>query len=202
MENQEQYYLNDYQMNKACPDAIVYPDENGNPVKYTADSFASQEEFKRWKKWSDRSYADIESANRKEERNCVSLFEQDAPTPSAEETIIERADRIKESIIQRELIRRFLSILTELEERRFLMRYEGGMTLKEIAMYEDRAYSSVKESIDSANKKICRFKCKLSVKTPAIFGDFLVLSEGGHFRARRTRYFENQINSVKGTKPA
>ena len=71
-----------------------------------------------------------------------------------------------------------------------------------IPMYEDRAYSSVKESIDSANKKICRFKCKLSVKTPAIFGDFLVLSEGGHFRARRTRYFENQINSVKGTKPA
>lgn len=104
MENQEQYYLNDYQMNKACPDAIVYPDENGNPVKYTADSFASQEEFKRWKKWSDRSYADIESANRKEERNCVSLFEQDAPTPSAEETIIERDDRIQESIIQRELI--------------------------------------------------------------------------------------------------
>ena len=77
MENQEQYYLNDYQMNKACPDAIVYPDENGNPVKYTADSFASQEEFKRWKKWSDRSYADIESAYHK-------LYHK-APTPKTQE---------------------------------------------------------------------------------------------------------------------
>ena len=202
MENQEQIYTSDYQMNKVCPDAIVYPDENGNPIKYTVDSFANQEEFDRWKKWSDKNYKNIESGNRKEERYCVSLFEQDAPTSSAEDTIIEREDRTHERIVQRELIRRFLSLLTELEERRFVMKYECGMTLKEIAKYEDRCYSSVKESIDSANKKICRFKCKLSVKTPAIFDDFLVLSEGGHFRARRTRYFENRIHSVKGTKPA
>lgn len=58
---------------------------------------------------------------------------------------------------QQEKIKKALGILTEKQKRRVIMRYVDEMTLQEIAEVENCDYTSVKESIESAIKKIKKF---------------------------------------------
>ena len=46
----------DYALNKLDPDAIVYQDATGEIHRLTRKDFDSEEEFLRWKKWSDENY--------------------------------------------------------------------------------------------------------------------------------------------------
>ena len=50
----------DYAINKRNPDAIVYTDADKNEIKLTRDDFTSEEEFLRWKAWSDAEYKQAE----------------------------------------------------------------------------------------------------------------------------------------------
>ena len=54
----------------------------------------------------------------------------------------------------KEKINKALSLLTETQRRRVLMRFVDGLTFQEIAKVEKCDYTSVKESIESALKKI------------------------------------------------
>ena len=45
-----------YALNKKDPDAIVYMDANEVIVRLTREDFASEEEFLKWKSWSDENY--------------------------------------------------------------------------------------------------------------------------------------------------
>ena len=45
-----------YALNKKDPDAIVYMDANEVIVRLTREDFASEEEFLKWKSWSDGNY--------------------------------------------------------------------------------------------------------------------------------------------------
>ena len=54
----------------------------------------------------------------------------------------------------KEKINKALSLLTETQRRRVLMRFVDGLTFQEIAKVEQCDYTSVKESIESALKKI------------------------------------------------
>ena len=49
-------------MNKFDKDAIVCPSATGVHIRLTREVFASEEEFLRWKVWSDDDYHDIEKA--------------------------------------------------------------------------------------------------------------------------------------------
>ena len=46
----------DYALNKLDPDAIVYRDATGEIHRLTRVDFDSEEDFLRWKKWSDENY--------------------------------------------------------------------------------------------------------------------------------------------------
>ena len=45
-----------YALNKKDPDAIVYMDANEVIIRLTREDFASEEEFLKWKSWSDGNY--------------------------------------------------------------------------------------------------------------------------------------------------
>lgn len=45
-----------YALNKKDPNAIVYIDANDVIIRLTREDFASEEEFLKWKMWSDESY--------------------------------------------------------------------------------------------------------------------------------------------------
>ena len=45
-----------YALNKKDPDAIVYMDANEVIIRLTCKDFASEEEFLKWKSWSDGNY--------------------------------------------------------------------------------------------------------------------------------------------------
>ena len=45
-----------YALNKKDPNAIVYMDANDTIIRLTYKDFASEEEFLKWKSWSDRNY--------------------------------------------------------------------------------------------------------------------------------------------------
>ena len=45
-----------YALNKKDASAIVYIDANENIVRLTHEDFASEEEFQKWKSWSDENY--------------------------------------------------------------------------------------------------------------------------------------------------
>ena len=45
-----------YALNKKDPNAIVYMDANEAIIRLTREDFASEEEFLKWKSWSDGNY--------------------------------------------------------------------------------------------------------------------------------------------------
>ena len=45
-----------YALNKKDPNAIVYMDANEAIIRLTCKDFASEEEFLKWKSWSDGNY--------------------------------------------------------------------------------------------------------------------------------------------------
>ena len=45
-----------YALNKKDPNAIVYMDANEAIIRLTREDFASEEEFLKWKSWSDENY--------------------------------------------------------------------------------------------------------------------------------------------------
>lgn len=49
-----------YALNKKDPDAIVYRDADGYIRRLTRTDFSSEEEFLKWKAWSDENYHDAE----------------------------------------------------------------------------------------------------------------------------------------------
>ena len=127
------------------------------------------------------------------------LFEQETATESAEEAIIGVADRKQQEAEDERVLAEFLRLLTPVQKQRFVMYYGNRMSLMEIAEIEGTHFTSVQESIKAIQKKISRFNCKQSVKTPLKNSDFSVLSESGD---EPLQNLENLIDSVKGTKPA
>ncbi len=192
-------YISDHELNRHEEDAIVYRDVNGEIILLTADDFSSPEEFLKWKAWSGKSYTEIGHGDRQYYTHKRPLFEQDTPTESAEEAILGVAERSQWEVEEERLRAEFLRMLTPVQARRFVMYFGNRMSLKEIAEIEGTHYTSVQESIKAIQKKISRFNCKHSVKTPLKIDDFSVLSERGNLPLQN---LENLIDSVKGTKPA
>lgn len=86
----------------------------------------------------------------------------------------EEAFMRKEAAKQRKAM---LSQLTPVQRRRF-EKYEGGMSIAEIARSEKAAFNSVKESIESAQKKLKNFS-DFSQGTPSISVSLFCLTAEG-----------------------
>ena len=126
----------DYALNKIDGEAIVCPCANGESIRLTREDFSSEEEFSRWKAWSDDDYHQRELVGRKDD-DCLSFEAQrDTPAPSVEETIFasHTAAVLKEH--WRRLLEKIKGRLTPMQYRRLCLHYIEELSVEEIADIE------------------------------------------------------------------
>ena len=70
-----------YALNKKDPDAIVYMDANEVIIRLTREDFASEEEFLKWKSWSDGNYHTEDNQDVVEGKHNTSIDAEGYCTP-------------------------------------------------------------------------------------------------------------------------
>ena len=137
---------NDVARNKKRADEIVL----------TQSDFESEEEFRRWKAWSDADYKQMEKAMRRDYDHVI--YGLDGKEFSAQEE-----DKQKDIFVDEMTIR---AILTERQFKRLTLYVIRGMTVEQIAEQEGVAHQNVSKSIRQAKKKIKFFFEKQGAKVP------------------------------------
>ncbi len=140
-----------YAINKKDPDAIVYIDAEGNTIRLTRADFASEEEFTKWKEWSDAEYHDTDNRDSRYGRETVSLewtAERETATPAVDVQQSE-AKSLVTAIME--------SKLTAVQCRRIWMYAVDHLTEKEIADKEQVSQQTVSLSIQAAKKILKKY---------------------------------------------
>ena len=148
----------DYSLNKSDPGTIVCRSADGVHIRLTREDFDSEEEFLRWKNWSDNDYHAIVKTGRGYDDNCISLIEAtDAKLPSAEEVML--APMLEAECAERRaaLLKAVRSSLTEKQYRRLRMYYLEGMTEAEIVRQESVGQQRISNSLVSGKKIVEKF---------------------------------------------
>ena len=152
-----------FSLNKNDPEAIVYTDAHKRIIRLTREDFDTEADFLKWKAWSDENYHEEEKADHVQENHTAplsSLSEGAAATEGPEVVIERRFEKQDKDRYTAETVIRVKGQLTEKQFRRLWMRYVDGLDLDTIARHEDKALSSVSESISAAKKKILDFFSK------------------------------------------
>ena len=146
---------NDVARNKKRADAIVYAGAT-DEIVLTQSDFESEEEFRRWKAWSDADYKQMEKEMRRDYDHVI--YGLDGKEFSAQEE-----DKPKDIFVDEMTIR---AILTERQFKRLTLYVIRGMTVEQIAEQEGVAHQNVSKSIGQAKKKIKFFFEKQGAKVP------------------------------------
>lgn len=146
-----------YALNKKDPNAIVYMDADGNLIRLTRDDFASEEEFLRWKVWSDSDFHAEDKHDVSEDKHSVSLdslSEEALALPAVDIVMEKRHERTEEQRQATEKVAWLKEALTETQFRRLWMYRVEGMTETEIAQKEGVGQRRISTSITDAEKKL------------------------------------------------
>ena len=152
-----------YALNKKDPNAIVYPDADGNLIRLTRDDFASEEEFLHWKAWSDADLHNEENDNHRQLNHTISLdglSEEAIAVTSAEESYIAGLDANDRQKLAQLLMQGLDICLTETQRRRLWKHCIDNKSIREIASEESSYRNAVWKSITSAKQKINVFFAK------------------------------------------
>ena len=148
----------DYSLNKNDPDAIVCRSADSVHIRLTRENFDSEEEFLRWKNWSDDDYYSTENDKRSYYDNCLALNETlDVPFPSAEEEMMAPMLKTESDERRAALLEMVRSSLTKKQYRRLQMYYLQGMTEAEIARQEGVGQQRISNSLVSGKKIVEKF---------------------------------------------
>ena len=143
----------DYTLNRKKKDAIVCKTAVGNYVLLKREDFANDEEFEKWKAWSDEDYHISENATRRTSRKNVMLSEKvdnEICCLSAEDTLCEKLENLEH--INKAC--RMKELLTETQYRRLWLYAVKGISMPKIAKMEEIGRASCRETIYGARKKI------------------------------------------------
>ncbi len=139
----------DYALNKLDQEAIVYIDAEGKSYRLTCEEFLSEEEFLRWKKWSDENYHEVEKNQHKEDNHTV-------PLTMDIEVMPDKGILASESYEDEEtILLRWKDRLTEKQFHRLWMLVIEHLSVNEIAKREGVKPQSISESLAEARKKLC-----------------------------------------------
>ena len=154
----------DFALNKLDRDAIVCRSVTGVHIRLTREDFASEEEFLRWKVWSDGDYYDTEKDGRGFYDYGLPLdprVDKLGAVPSIEADILAALDAAEASAEQARrtasLIEQIKNCLTGTQYRRLWMRYSRKMNVTAIAKAEGISKASASRSISAALKNISAF---------------------------------------------
>ncbi|MBQ7923024.1 MAG: sigma-70 family RNA polymerase sigma factor [Clostridia bacterium] len=149
-----------YAINKKDPDAIVYIDAEGNTIRLTRADFASEEEFAKWKEWSDAEYHDTDNRDSRYGRETVSLewtAERETATPAVDYIYGMDPDTkdtdplhcIKDAITK--------SNMTAVQRKRVWLYYVERKKEQEIAQMEGVSVQAVSRSIKKAMEVLKKY---------------------------------------------
>lgn len=154
----------DFALNKFDQDAIVCRSVTGVHIRLTRADFASEEEFLRWKVWSDGDYYDTEKDGRDFYDNGIPLdprVDKLGAVPSIEAGILAALDAAEASAEQAQrtavLMEQIKACLTETQYRRLWMFHARKMNVTAIARAEGISKASASRSISAALKNISNF---------------------------------------------
>ena len=154
----------DFALNKFDRDAIVCRSVTGVHIRLTRADFASEEEFLRWKVWSDGDYYDTEKDGRDFYDNGIPLdprVDKLGAVPSIEAGILAALDAAVASAEQAQrtavLMEQIKACLTETQYRRLWMFHARKMNVTAIARAEGISKASASRSISAALKNISNF---------------------------------------------
>ena len=146
----------DYALNRLDKTAIVCQSVTGEHIHLTREDFTSEEEFERWKAWSDEDYHKIQLAGR-QDNDCLSFEEQiDAPAPSAEDVFFAPLFLEEQREESARLFEQIKALLTEKQFRRLWRFCVEQIPVVQIAKEEGVTEPSVSESINRAKEKILK----------------------------------------------
>lgn len=149
----------DYALNKTDPDAIVFKTAAGAYIRLHREDFSSEEEFLRWKGWSDEDYRVVDVRNNAYTKLTVSLerIPEQMGALSPEQLLIEQYDQLDREEFCRLLLEGINTCLSETQRRRLLKFYFEGQTEVEIAAAEKVSQSKIAESIWRAKENLKKF---------------------------------------------
>ena len=119
-----------YALNKKDPDAIVYMDANEVIIRLTREDFASEEEFLKWKSWSDGNYHTEDNQDVVEGKHNTSIddLSEAALSIPAIDVVMERQHEKSERCrMASTMVSQIRDKLTETQFRRLWMYYVGGI---------------------------------------------------------------------------
>ena len=149
----------DYALNKTDPEAIVFKTVTGAYIRLHREDFSSEEEFDRWKGWSDEDYRVVDIQNNVYTKQTVSLegVPEQTGDLSPEQLLIEQYDQLDREQFCRLLLEGINTCLSEPQRRRLLKYYFEGQTEVEIAAAERVSQSKIAESIWRAKENLKKF---------------------------------------------
>lgn len=148
----------DYALNKKDPEAIVCKSVTDIHIRLTRLDFASQEEFEKWKRWSDEDYHEIERQDHIYHNHTLTesvLAEIVLAALSPEEKVMDEQARMEREQLYQVVRSALETQLTPAQSRRLWLYAVDGLTEAEIASKEQIRQQSVSKRINAA-KKILR----------------------------------------------
>ena len=149
-----------YALNKKDPDAIVYMDANEVIVRLTCKDFASEEEFLKWKSWSDGNYHTEDNQDVVEGKHNTSIddLSEAALSIPAIDVVMERQhEKSERRRVASAMVSQIMDKLTGTQFRRLWMYYVGGMTVDKIGEKEGVSHQAASLSITTAIRKIKKY---------------------------------------------
>ena len=148
---------NEYALNIADKNAIVYQDAFGTLIRITPEQLPSIKEFRKWKNWSKMKAHTTEKKEHIHRNHSVSLTgheERVSIMPSVDEAMVAKETHTahrQAAIAQVEEIKR---ILTATQFRRLWMYCVDNLSVEEIAHIESATPPAIYKSIRQSKKKI------------------------------------------------
>lgn len=146
-----------YALNKKDASAIVYIDANENIIRLIREDFASEEEFQKWKSWSDENYHTEDKRDVVEGKHNMSiddLSEAALAVPAIDVVMDRQHERAEKRRQASVMVAQIKDKLTETQFRRVWMYFVDGMTIDEIGEIEGISHQNISKSIGAAMKKI------------------------------------------------
>lgn len=146
-----------YALNKKDASAIIYLDANDNIIRLTCEDFASEEEFQKWKSWSDENYHAEDNRDVVEGKHKMSiddLSEAALAIPAIDVVMEHQHERVEKRRQASAMVSQIRDKLTETQFRRLWMYFVDGMTIDEIGEIEGISHQNISKSIGAAMKKI------------------------------------------------
>lgn len=138
----------------------MYTDANENITRLTRADFGSEEEFLKWKAWSDENYHTEDNGDVVEDKHNVSINgipESLLTTPAIDIVLAYRHEKAEKRRLASAKVVQIKDKLTDTQFRRLWMYLVDEMTLDEIGAIEGVSHQAISLSITTTIKKVKKY---------------------------------------------